>query len=208
MTSTQTNLSALIAAVLAIIGAGLGLDPSQVTPSVAGIVTIIGAVALALNHKNEVSTLTASASTTGTTGAAQSANTTAQTAIPQLTPDFTVTQTPAFGIAVKQPCLATLIMRVGANAKGLIVDWQDGSAPESIPLNPAGDGSFMATANHTYNLNASELQVGSNKYTGHTFYPLVTVLSNNGGTWTFDQPALDGVASPNMGRCICFEVEE
>lgn len=199
--TTSTQNSAILTAIISIVAAAMGIDPSQIN-GVGGLVVIV--VAAILAHYNHTTAVQA-ATTTGTT---QSAPVTPTNAIPQMQPDFTVTQNPAFGIAVQQPCNATLIMKIGANAKGLIIDWQDGSAPQVIQTIQASDKSFMATATHVYTLTASELQVGSNKYTGHTFYPLITVTDNNGGSWTYDQAALGGIASPNMGRSVCFEVEQ
>jgi hypothetical protein len=193
--TSNTTASNLLAIGLTTVGTYVGVT----IPTGTGIAGMIAMILVAFIQK-EIVTNSAIASAAGTASGSPAAA--APAAIPQVNPDFEVTQSPALGTPVKQPCNATLYFIVGANSKALTVDWRDGSPVQIIPLVPRAAGGFMATATHVYTDTPAELTEGGNTYTGHGFEPLFTLTSNNGGTQTYDS-----ATATQPGICAEFVVE-
>lgn len=83
-------------------------------------------------------------------------------------PGFTVLPTSP---ELKSGQSVALRVQTGLATKHLVIDWNDGSTPQEIPL-LAGS----ATAIHTYTFTPD------GKYTGHTFFPVFTI-SDDAGHW-------------------------
>jgi hypothetical protein len=101
---------------------------------------------------------------------------------------FTVLPTQLEG---KSPYLAAFKVICSQSVASVLIDFLDGSVPQVFNL--IAEGEYMvANINHQY------LYVPEGKYTGHTFYPKMTVTGKNGKTQEFN--------TETTGRCLSILV--
>lgn len=101
---------------------------------------------------------------------------------------FTVTPTQMEG---KSPFLAAFKIQCSTIAVGWSIDWKDGSAPQQGGFVTEGEYNVV-TVYHLYNYQYD------GKYTGHSFYPEITIVSKDGVKNTFNTEA--------TGRCLSIIV--
>jgi hypothetical protein len=79
----------------------------------------------------------------------------------------------------KSPFLAVAQVTCSQTVSGMTVDWKDGSAIQAFTFTPDGEY-YTASIGHQYTF------TGDGKYTGHTFYPEITLIGKNGKKQTFN----------------------
>jgi hypothetical protein len=91
----------------------------------------------------------------------------------------------------KSPYLAAFKVVCSQSVESVVIDFLDGTVPSLFKL--IAEGEYMvANINHQY------IYVAEGKYTGHTFYPKITVNGKNGRTQEFN--------TETTGRCLSILV--